>query len=260
MPNHSTSVLITGGADGLGKALCQEYLTRYKANITVLDIDKEKGERLAAEHRQIQFFQIDLSRLDCIDEFSGNFDVVICNAGISACGNFRDTPWEKERQIFDVNLFGHLRLVKELLRGECIPDQGRLAFTISASVFTPFPLAVAYAASKAAIDGFANALEPYLIPQKISVSRIYPGTMRTTHQQKYYAEMNPSTGTAPEIIARKVVRGIEKRKRRIYPDKMSWAFRTISRLLPWAMPGLAFKATRRYSEILYPRGPTTEDS
>ena len=160
----------------------------------------------------------------------------------------------------EINLFGHMRLIKALLQQHMIKDEGRLAFTISASVFTPFPLAVAYASSKAALDGFADALEPYLMPQKISVSRIYPGTMRTAHQQKYYSEMNPSTGANPDQVAEKTVRGIEKRKRRIYPDKMGRSFRMISRFLPWAMPKLAFKATKRYGEILYPDNSTGSES
>ena len=259
MNSRPKRVLITGGADGLGKEICLKYLS-MDAEITVLDIDREKGEQLASEHSRISFVPCDLSSFEGTDKLSGEFDTVICNAGISACGNFRDTPWETENKIMEVNLFGHMRLIKALLQEQQITTGGRLAFTLSASVFTPFPLAVAYASSKAAMEGFANALEPYLIPKKITISRIYPGTMRTAHQQKYYAEMNPSTGTNPESIAKKVVRGIERRKRRIYPDKMGWSFRMISRILPWAMPGLAFKATKRYRDILYPDKSTNSES
>ena len=252
MISRSESVLITGGADGLGKALTLAYLEAGARQISILDIDHAKGQELEREHPQIQFRPIDLSDFEDGSPINGEFDTVICNAGVSACGNFKDTSWERELKVFEVNLFGHMRLVKSLLRREQITAGGRLAFTVSASVFTPFPLAVAYAASKAGIDGFANALEPYLIPQKISVSRIYPGTMKTAHQHKYYSAMNPSTGTDPNIIARRVLRGIEKRKRRIYPDRMGSAFRMVSKLIPWAMPGLAYRATRKYSDILYP--------
>ncbi len=45
------------------------------------------------------------------------------------------------------------------------------------------PVAVGYAASKAMLDGFATALEPWLRPWGISVTRVYPGAMQTAHQR-----------------------------------------------------------------------------
>lgn len=257
MPNIPSSVLITGGADGLGKALCLEFLSAGAKRVTVLDVDAEKGALLAEGEPRVDFHPVDLAAYASGEDETlgcglGNFDTVICNAGISACGNFRDTPWEEERRLFEVNLFGHMRLVKDLLRTDAIETGGRLAFIVSASLFAPFPLAVAYAASKAGLDGFAHALEPYLIPQKISVTRIYPGTMRTAHQKKYYAGMNPSTGSDPAKIATKVVRGILRRKRHIYPDAMGRGFLTLSKLFPWAMPRLSHKVTKKYDSILYP--------
>ena len=262
--NIPTSALVTGGADGLGKAICRRLIQLGVQHVAVLDVDRAKGQALSEGHPEVNFTPFDLaafteSDLETAASGISPFDTVICNAGISACGNFKDTPSETEENVFEVNLLGHMRLVKALLRRRWIEKGGRLAFTISASVFTPFPLAVAYAASKAGLDGFANALEPYLIPEKISISRIYPGTMRTAHQQKYYAEMDPSTGSDPNQVAKKVVAGILKRKRHIYPDKMAKAFRAFSKIAPWAMPSLSHKATRKYGDILYPETPGKGD-
>ncbi len=253
-PDIPKNVLLTGGSGGLGHALCLEFVRAGSHRISILDVDSAGGSALASQYPSVSFHLFDLAQFspEMVDSLDGPFDALICNAGISACGNFRDTPWESERNLFDVNLFGHMRLVKELLRRGWLLPGARLAFTSSASLFTPFPLAVAYAATKAAMDGFANALEPYLIPQNISVSRIYPGTMRTAHQQAYYAAMNPATGADPASVAKRTFKGIIARKRHIYPDRMGKSFRLLSKIVPWAMPTLSYRSTKKYRAILYP--------
>ncbi len=184
-------VLITGGADGLGRALALFYM-RKGSDVTILDEDACRGRALARQNSRISFLHADLrsslSEKD-VGRLKYPIDLVICNAGISASGDFTDIPFEKERDVFEVNVFGHMRLLKYLLRMQQIRRGGHLAFIASATTYCPLPIAAGYAASKAAIDGLALALEAHLTEQHISVTRVYPGPMKTRHHEKYYPNL-----------------------------------------------------------------------
>lgn len=230
-------VLITGGANGLGLALCRYFATRG-AEVVVLD--KEVPENLPAGTRVID---VDLKTFaeERLEELmDGPFDRVIVNAGISVSGDFTEIDFEKEREVFEINTLGHIRLLKFLLKNDLVRPGGRIAFICSASVVFPFPIALAYSASKSALDGFAHALEAYLVPRRISVSRVYPGPMRTRHTQ-YYPGSMAEGGRLPEQSVGAVARGIQARRRRIFPDPKSRLFHLVSKVAPGLLVRKAYE-------------------
>ena len=257
-------VLITGGVSGLGRALVDEYLSGGDTRtVHVWDVDEKAGQALADAHEKVRFQRVDLgddqkvaaaaaSLLSLAGEEGGTIDTVICNAGISCSGGFPHTDWQAEMKVMRINLHGHLRLLRELLAARSVSRGGRVAFVVSASVVLPFPVAVVYAASKAGLNGFADALEPWLRHYGISVTRIYPGPMRTPHQVKYYAAMKPHSGATPEKIARISVRAIRRRTRRVYPDGPAKFFRFLSGAANWCMPILMHRYSKKFPEMLYP--------
>jgi len=256
-------ILITGGASGLGRAMVADFLQRcHGTAIHIWDIDEAAGQALADEHGAVHFQQVDLGDQEAVVAAAGDLlelaggddiDTVVCNAGISSCGGFPYIDWDAEMRVMKVNLHGHLLLLRELLGPERrISNGGRVAFVVSASVVLPFPVAVVYAASKAGLSGFADALEPWLRHYGISVTRIYPGPMRTPHQEKYYAGMKPHSGATPEKIAGISVRAIQRRKRRVWPDGPSKFFRMLSGVANWSMPWLMHRYSTKFSDMLYP--------
>ncbi|MDE3016997.1 MAG: SDR family oxidoreductase [Pseudomonadota bacterium] len=203
-------VLITGGSSGLGACLAAGY-AKAGDHVTVADIAAPQG---SAAYVYFDCGQPDFEWL----ADAPPFDIVICNAGISDSEDFLHTDSALDERLMRINTLGHMALVRELLRQEKMAHGGRLAFIVSASVFLPFPIAIAYAASKAALDGFALALEAYLVGRRISVTRIYPGPMRTPHAGKYYSRFNEGKGASPEIVARRIVKALQKRKQTLIPD------------------------------------------
>lgn len=222
-------VLITGGANGLGACLT-DYYVRNESCVTVLDLQTED---IPQNPGKIVFFPFDLAKFEenSLTPIDRPMDLVICNAGISISGNFTEIPHEKEKDVFAVNLFGHMQLTKYLLKNDLIKNNGRIAFIISASMFLPFPIALAYSASKSALDGFANALEAYVLGKQISITRIYPGPLNTEHY-KYYSDTPTKNSRSPQRLVPSIVRGIEKRKRKVCPDPLSRTFRIFSYVAP----------------------------
>lgn len=220
-------VLITGGCSGLGKALAERYAASGD-NVTVADIAPQEA---APPHTQHVRFDCEHPSFSWLAD-AKPYDIVICNAGISNSDDFLATGHEHDSRLMQINALGHIALVRELLKAEKIVQGGRLAFVISGTAFLPFSIAIAYAASKAALDGFAHALAPYVYGQGISITRIYPGPMKTPHAEKYYVKYNEGKGASPERVAACVIRGITARKSRIIPDSTSRLFWLASCLMP----------------------------
>ena len=229
-------VLITGGAQGLGRAMAEIYLRRGD-HVTILDIEKPD---LNAEYQYCDLAQFNPTQL----HFEQPFDIVICNAGISVSGDFKTIDDAQERQVFEINYFGHVRLVKHLFHANLIANEARLGFISSATQYLSFPIALAYAGSKSALDGFAHALESYSIPYKASITRVYPGPMNTAHS-KYYPGAQTEGGRRPEQSAPSIVKAIDQRKRKCTPDPASRMYRILSRCIPRV---LAKKTYRFYQD------------
>lgn len=249
---NTKNVLITGGADGLGRELALRY-AEAGFRVTVLDVDQVKGNELHLQHGDISFLPFDLSTFTEMDlsAVSGPYDIVICNAGISISGNFLKIPFAKERDVFEVNVLGHINLIKLLLRLNKIAQQARLAFILSGFIYLPFPIAIAYSASKFALEGFARALETYLLGEKISVTRIYPGPMKTNHQKKYYQDLHEDRGVEPRQITPAIMRAIARRKRKVFPDTLSKLFHIGSVIFPGLLFRLSYLYCRRYEDKLW---------
>jgi short-subunit dehydrogenase len=221
-------ILITGGCSVLGRALTALYLSRGHI-VTIADIIPP----IDPLNDRCHYVPFDCERptFEWLADHR-RFDVVICNAGISDSTDFLKTNHHLDIKMMQINALGHIDLVRALLNSNKIAAQGRLAVIISASQFLPFPIAISYAASKAALDGFAQAIAPYLRDRGISVTRIYPGPMTTPHAQKYYAQYQQGRGSTPEKVAVPIYQGIAARQRQVLPDRAAQFFWLASHLCP----------------------------
>ena len=226
--------LVTGGSRGLGRALVEELLQRgYR--VDVIDVLPFEPAQAVTLH------ELDLARFDpaSIADLPC-YDLLICNAGITAVGDFKNMPAATDLEVLSVNTIGHMNLVKQLLRFDKLEAGGRVAFTNSASVYVPWPVAIAYATSKAALDGFALALESYLTGRGISVTRVFPGAMQTEHGG-YAKETGAKVGVLPERVAPRIIRGILRRRRRVFPDLMGRMLSAACSVFPMTMSRLIYR-------------------
>ncbi|MEO0598991.1 MAG: SDR family NAD(P)-dependent oxidoreductase, partial [Chloroflexota bacterium] len=112
-------VVITGAADGIGKALAALYTTNGHTVIGV-DFDAAQAQKTQAQLGEgLSFVIADLSQqaqLDNIAEQLGTgIDVLIHNAGISAVGYFEKTDIDKQHRVIDVNFLAPMLLTRHLL-------------------------------------------------------------------------------------------------------------------------------------------------
>jgi NAD(P)-dependent dehydrogenase (short-subunit alcohol dehydrogenase family) len=233
---RTNRVLITGGCSGLGQSLALRYVAAGY-HVTVADIADQSATPVGCDY---VYFNCAQPNFDWLGS-AQSFDTVVCNAGISNSEDFMGTDAELDSHLMRTNALGHIALVRELLKAQKIQQDGRLAFVLSATQFMPFPIAIGYAASKAALDGFAHAIAAYVWGQGISVTRIYPGPINTPHAQKYYAGYQQNKGANVDAVALRIFHGVQKRRAKVLPDKAASFFWLASRCAPQSMVYFAWR-------------------
>lgn len=224
-------ILITWWMSGLGLEI-SKYASSKWYEVDILDISTWKVD-LKNIHKSINYINFDITNFNKLDIINLSvYNIIICNAWISLSWDFKELDFEKEKKVFDVNILWHMKLIKLLLQEKKILNNGRIWFTVSASEMLPFPIAIAYASSKWAMNSFARALRSYLYYQKIKVSCIYPWPMDTPHVKYYGKKPSDTDNKKVRKIAQRSFEWIIRWKRFIYPDITSKILNNIRFLSP----------------------------
>lgn len=183
-------VMITGAANGIGRAISEMY-AEAGAIVILVDKDKEAGERTAAFYReqgyQAYFYEVDLRGIANITELFasvqseyGKVDVLINNAGLSKFKPFLDLTEEDWDEVLHVNLRALVFAAQEFAKQNRGCSYGRIINIASTRAFMSEPHSEAYAASKGGIVAVTHALALSLAEENITVNCISPGWIQTT--------------------------------------------------------------------------------
>jgi short-subunit dehydrogenase len=253
MPPQRTA-LVTGASSGIGRAVAQALVVRgYDVIGTSRDPSSMETKVDGVEYRAL-----DLTDSESIESFAaglGPVDVLVNNAGESQSGPVEDLPPEAIQRLFQLNVFGPVRLMQLVLPS--MRDRGFGRVVMVGSMLASFPLAYrsSYVATKAAIKGFANAARYEVSPFGVWITTVEPGSINTgisERRTKYIADGSPhaqpfatmlaaldrneSSGISAERVAQTVVEAIEAdRPRPLYAigSRAPLVF-TLRRLLPRA--------------------------
>ena len=244
-------VVITGAANGLGKALAIEFF-RQGSQLVLLDVDMAGLERIKQEldssGKKISIYEVDVSneqeviaaRLDILGKHP-RIDILVNNAGVSISQYFRDIDPEDFRRIFDINFWGTVYCTRHFLP-EMAGDGSRIVNIISGFALMGFPGKTAYGASKSAIMGFSNALKTELADSGVKVCLVVPPPLDTglvkngKHIDALKREKEvmflKEKGQPIERTAKLIVEGVRHGKERIVVGRMMFWTDVASRLFP----------------------------
>jgi NAD(P)-dependent dehydrogenase (short-subunit alcohol dehydrogenase family) len=178
-------VLITGGARGIGLAVAGE-LARRGAMPVLADVDKDAlAEAAAAIGTDVLTVVADVSdyaaceaAVDATLDRYGRLDAVWANAGMGAGGPVELVTADVWARVVQVNLIGAHNTVKAAL-ASVIKARGHVMFTASLATFVHPPGVSAYAASKAGVEAFADALRIEVTHQGVTVGVLHPTWIAT---------------------------------------------------------------------------------
>jgi len=182
--------IITGGAQGIGKAIA-EILAQRGANIVVVDLNKEMAEETAIDiaantGREVIALEADVSDResvkamvkDAVAKF-GKIDILVNNAGITRDGlimRMSERDWD---MVIDINLKGAFNCAQALTRPMMKQRYGRIINITSVSGVSGQAGQTNYSSSKAGLIGFTKALAKELGSRNITVNAVAPGFIET---------------------------------------------------------------------------------
>jgi NAD(P)-dependent dehydrogenase (short-subunit alcohol dehydrogenase family) len=188
----SRSVVLTGASRGLGFATAA-YLHRKGWTVLAAMRTPETGLLSLKEHLGSEYVpdrligvRLDLEDADSIRsaiahiiDTVGAPDGVVHNAGLAGAGAVEEMPIEVVKQIFATNLFGPISLTKGLLPGMREAGRGRIVVVSSHVAVSGMAAVSAYAASKSALERWAESLSMEVTPFGLGVSVLVTGTFKT---------------------------------------------------------------------------------
>lgn len=192
MKLKGVNALITGGSQGLGKAIAEHYL-REGANVVLCARNKSElnatREELAAKTttQKVLAKPCDVADEAQVNELTafalrelGSLQVLVLNAGIyGPMGSTESVDLAEWRRAIDINLFGVLLPCRAVIPYFKKSGRGKIVVLSGGGATNPLPNISSYAASKAAVVRLMETLAEELRPDHVDVNAVAPGALAT---------------------------------------------------------------------------------
>jgi short-subunit dehydrogenase len=222
-------VVVTGGTDGIGKALVDALLI-MGAKVATCGRNHDKLYHLQSEYPSAHLHTMvaDVSsENDCrrfmettIKTFGG-IDILINNAGVSMRALLKETNTEVIHKVMDINFYGTVNCTKYAL-DSIIARKGTIVGVSSIAGYRGLPGRSGYSASKFAVQGWLEAIKTELMADDVHVMWVCPGFTTSNIRNAALNKDGASHGKTPmdegkmmsaEECARHILKAIEKKKR-----------------------------------------------
>jgi short-subunit dehydrogenase len=245
------TALITGASAGIGREFACQLADRAAILLLVARREErlhELRDELQAHHPklQIEIHRTDLARRDEVESLLGwierqgfHPDLLINNAGLGDLGAFASSDPEKVEQILQVNVVALTRLTRALLPQMIARGRGAILNVSSSASFLPIPNFAVYAATKAYVTSFSEALRGELHGSGIHVSALCPGPVKTEFTSVARRKESISILNEPEIacvpveqVVADALHAIERNKAIVIPGMLMKLGMFLVRLTP----------------------------
>lgn len=195
--------IVTGGSAGIGLAIAEAFV-KEGADVLIVGRNEERLQKAAAQlyelkrdqRQQIAFLDRDLAAAPSAQEIAekafslfGGIDILVNNAGAAKAGSFFELTDQDFADAWNLKLFGHIRLSREVARYMMERQKGKIINIIGTGGRTPAPTFLAGGTTNAAYLNFTKGLSKVLAPYNIHVNAISPG-ITATERANRLAEQN----------------------------------------------------------------------
>lgn len=185
------SVLITGGAGGIGAAAAKAF-AREGARVAILDVSRQAGlalvDRIREDGGTAEFFEVNLAHTakieSVIDRVSNKFgptNVLFNHAGIVAVVPFAETTLEQFDAVVNLNLRASFVVCRRIVKDMVANGGGSIVISSSIGASHAFQFESVYCMTKAAVLMLAKSIAVEYRDHAIRANAICPGFVRTAH-------------------------------------------------------------------------------
>jgi short-subunit dehydrogenase len=244
------TALITGASAGIGREMARQLAPRAR-RLHLVARRQTRLEQLRDEFAgnypalEIHTHRVDLSNVtevkglaDWLQAEQTDLDLLINNAGLGDLGSFVTAQPERLHEIILVNMNALTMLTRAVLPSMIARRKGAILNVSSCAGFLPISGFAVYAASKAYVTSFSEALRTELRGAGISVSALCPGPVHTEFTDVAY-RAGAEQGHSPEFVhvsaervARVGLHGIERNKPLVIPGAMMKVAMFFTRITP----------------------------
>jgi short-subunit dehydrogenase len=246
-------VLVTGASSGFGKLTAAMLANRgFKVYGTSRNPSAEAGEGFEMVRLDISSNESVNACVSSVVSKEGRIDVLVNNAGYALMGGLEETSVEEAEALFGTDFFGAVRMTDAVLPGMRERKSGQIVNVGSLAGTFPVPFEGFYAAAKAALLAYSEALRSEVMHLGIKVSIVEPGFFHTNianarrEAAKTIQEYKPvkyralsrlledvERGGNPKIVAETIVKIVESPSPRLrYPVGSEKRFLLLKRVLP----------------------------
>jgi NAD(P)-dependent dehydrogenase (short-subunit alcohol dehydrogenase family) len=173
--------LVTGASSGIGRSAS---LAMVAAGFEVIGTSRNTSG--VTPLPGVSFLDLDVASDESVttvvqtvlDRF-GRLDVLVNNAGIGTAGAAEESSVTQAQSVFDVNVFGVIRMTRAVLPHMRAQKRGRIINVSSVLGFVPQPYMAVYAATKHAVEGYSESLDHEVREHGVRVLLVEPAYTRT---------------------------------------------------------------------------------
>jgi short-subunit dehydrogenase len=244
-------VVITGGSEGIGKALVDNFI-QLGAKVATCGRNYDKLYQLQSTYssKPLLIHTADVSKeqeckqfIDAVIKSFGTIDILINNAGVSMRSLVVDVELDTIRKVMDINFWGTVYCTKFAL-SYVLENKGTVVGVSSIAGYRGLPGRSGYSASKFAVNGWLESLRTELLNSGTNVMWVCPGFTTSNIRNAALNKFGKSQGESPmdeaEMMssnecALHIIKAIEKKKRTVILSFQGKQTIFINKLFPkWA--------------------------
>lgn len=265
MAEAMQTTLITGASSGIGEVFARRFAARGENVLLVA----RSAERLAticnelgrANNVNAQYVALDLSERDGptrlfeeTERRSLTVETLINNAGFGSMGDFLSQEIERELNMIDLNVRALVELTYHYLKGMRVRKRGTIINVASTAAFQPVPFMATYAATKAFVLSFSEALWEENRPLGVHVMALCPGVTETNFFDAAKIERPPMrVAQTPEEVVETALGGLRRGRSHVISGWANYFMTESERLLPRSV------IARMVGNVLRPRYQNSDD-
>jgi NAD(P)-dependent dehydrogenase (short-subunit alcohol dehydrogenase family) len=179
--------IVTGASAGIGEATARAlHAAGFRVFGTYRKLPASRLTGVEYLHCDVTSDESVAAAVNQVLAQAGRIDLLVNNAGVGLVGGAEESSLEQAKSLFDVNLFGVIRLTKAVLPVMRRQRAGRIVNLSSVMGLIPAPFMALYAASKHAVEGYSESLDHEVRGSGIRVVLVEPAYTRTSFEGNVY--------------------------------------------------------------------------